>query len=480
MATSMVNKRARDEKFSTAGPKKSKFSHIKEKAIMFLSSKENSNVLVELLEYTQNEEKGAVLASIKALHQIFSTLLKNESMVTKESQSARESPPKTVHVEHKYKEWLRGMYRDSVKCLAELISDGGSSPTVQELSLCTLMKFMETENHHPIVARKQHEYIFQQTVISNLVPHLVTHRKDQGELLGRFEEYLEFDDLRFFLLTKLAAHLPNVKNQSLTQGEMANVCQNTLTLLEMVTMPTKDEDIQKFVGVSPDVEANLRILSLQEHRRVFGNAWLTFLKLKLPSKVYKRVLVLLHEKVMPHMSSPVLLTDFLTSSYNVGGAVSLLALNGLFFLITKYNLEYPEFYTKLYNLFEPSIFHVKYKARFFHLADLFLTSTHLPSYLVAAFAKRLARLSLVAPPNALEYVIPFIINLFVRHPNCSILVHRTEGALDFTSDPYNHEEKDPAKSNALESCLWELETLQSHYHHGWPPGPSRYTNLYPS
>lgn len=56
----------------------------------------------------------------------------------------------------------------------------------------------------------------------------------------------------------------------------------------------------------------------QEHRRVFGNAWLTFLKLKLPSKVYKRVLVLLHEKVMPHMSSPVLLTDFLTSSYNVG------------------------------------------------------------------------------------------------------------------------------------------------------------------
>lgn len=38
--------------------------------------------------------------------------------------------------------------------------------------------------------------------------------------------------------------------------------------------------------------------------------------------------------------------------------------------------------------------------------------------------------------------------------------------IDFTSDPYNHEEKDPAKSNALESCLWELETLQSHYHHG--------------
>ena len=35
--------------------------------------------------------------------------------------------------------------------------------------------------------------------------------------------------------------------------------------------------------------------------------------------------------------------------------------------------------------------HVKYRARFFHLSDLFLSSTHLPEYLVAAFVKRLAR-----------------------------------------------------------------------------------------
>lgn len=36
--------------------------------------------------------------------------------------------------------------------------------------------------------------------------------------------------------------------------------------------------------------------------------------------------------------------------------------------------DYPDFYKKLYSLLEPSVFHVKYRARFFHLANLFLSS----------------------------------------------------------------------------------------------------------
>ncbi|KAJ8043517.1 Nucleolar complex protein 4-like [Holothuria leucospilota] len=562
MAASMELTHRLDRKSASPKSKKNKYSHIKEKAVLFLSSKENSNLLVELIECTQptllttllnlfynfglslglenielgplrlelmdlesdfdsslmdlttsvvvetrisetrgcrdpdqdrnsrprlrptrfldfnksnfyafpknikanafltlHEEKGAVLSAVKALHQIFSTLLKNGAMALSKKSTDK------ADIEHKYRDWLRGMYKECIKCLAELISDESSARVVQELSVCTLMKLMENENHHPVV-RTTGDYYFEQTVLSHLVPHLVTKQRDLKELLEQFQEYLEFDDLRFFLLSQLAGHLSGLVNRSMSQTELMFLCENTLALLEMVTMPTKDEDIQKFLGKAPDLEGDAKILSLREHKRAFGKAWLAFLKMKLPSQVYKKVLVILHDKVMPHMYSPILLTDFLTSSYDVGGAVSLLALNGLFILITKYNLEYPDFYKKLYSLFEPSVFHVKYKARFFHLVDIFLSSTHLPSYLVCAFIKRLSRLSLVAPPNALEYVIPFIINLFVRHPNCNILVHRTEGILDFNSDPYIHDEPDPAKSKATESCLWELETLQSHYHPG--------------
>ena len=39
----------------------------------------------------------------------------------------------------------------------------------------------------------------------------------------------------------------------------------------------------------------------------------------------------------------------------------------------KHNLDYPEFYRKLYALFTPSLFHSRYLARFLRLSDLFLS-----------------------------------------------------------------------------------------------------------
>jgi U3 small nucleolar RNA-associated protein 19 len=42
--------------------------------------------------------------------------------------------------------------------------------------------------------------------------------------------------------------------------------------------------------------------------------------------------------ILPYMVQPIRLIDFLKDSYDVGGVVSLLALHGLFILITKHNL----------------------------------------------------------------------------------------------------------------------------------------------
>nr|XP_045367691.1 nucleolar complex protein 4 homolog [Camelus bactrianus] len=194
-----------------------------------------------------------------------------------------------------------------------------------------------------------------------------------------------------------------------------------------------------------------------------GGLPLTGCFLQLPLRICKKVLVIMHDAILPYLAQPSLMIDFLTRAYDIGGAISLLALNGLFILIHKHNLEYPDFYRKLYGLLDPSVFHVKYRARFFHLADLFLSSSHLPAYLVAAFAKRLARLALTAPPEALLMVLPFICNLLRRHPACRVLMHRPRGP-ELDADPYDPGEEDPAQSRALESSLWELQALQRHYH----------------
>ena len=80
------------------------------------------------------------------------------------------------------------------------------------------------------------------------------------------------------------------------------------------------------------------------------------------------------DDIIPNLTDPKLLIDFLRDSYEIGGVTSILSLQGLFALIQHHNLDYPDFYPKLYRLFDGSIFYAKYRSRFFRQADLFLKS----------------------------------------------------------------------------------------------------------
>jgi len=151
--------------------------------------------------------------------------------------------------------------------------------------------------------------------------------------------------------------------------------------------------------------------------------------------------------------------------------VGLISLHGIFLLMQKYNFDVPDFYSKLYSLFTQDVLHSKYRARFFAYSRDFLTSTHLPEYLVAAFVKKLARLSLHAPAPAIPMICDFITNLMIEHPGTKTLVNRKpsrssnaddEVTSAFENDPFDPDETDPLKCKAMESCLWEIKTLQHH------------------
>ena len=62
----------------------------------------------------------------------------------------------------------------------------------------------------------------------------------------------------------------------------------------------------------------------------------------------------------------------------------------------------------------------------------FLLTSHLSSNLVAAFVKKLSRMSLTCPPGDARFMILFIYNLLIRHKNCKILINNTK-ALDCIS-----------------------------------------------
>ena len=209
-----------------------------------------------------------------------------------------------------------------------------------------------------------------------------------------------------------------------------------------------------------------------QHKRQAQAAWLAVLRSGLNKTQRKTVLSLISHRIAPWFVKIELLMDFLTDSYDHGGSTSLLALSGLFYLMNEKNLDYPSFYTKLYSLLDPNVLHSKHRSRFFRLMDTFLASTHLPAALVASFVKRLSRLTLHAPPAGIVVVVPWIYNLLKEHPACTFMIHqeiRGEDAQkslidEGMDDPFDMEEVDPMRTNAIESSLWEIETLQSHYH----------------
>ncbi|GMH40832.1 hypothetical protein BSKO_08736 [Bryopsis sp. KO-2023] len=206
-------------------------------------------------------------------------------------------------------------------------------------------------------------------------------------------------------------------------------------------------------------------------RLAFSSAWLSFLRLPLSELVLHKILNHIPENVIPHMKDPQMLCDFLTTAMNAEGLIGVLALNGIFILVTRHGLEYPEFYKRLYGMLRPYVFHLKHRVKFWKLVDRFLASGHVPAYTAAAFIKRLGRMSIEAPPFGAMTCVSFIHNLLRRHPSCDVLVHRPDRAKPsppadgwglIENDVYDAVADDPAESRAIESSLWEIEALRNH------------------
>jgi U3 small nucleolar RNA-associated protein 19 len=236
-------------------------------------------------------------------------------------------------------------------------------------------------------------------------------------------------------------------------------------------VPETNEELEDFYIPAPKKKSH-PLYNLMAHKKHAQGAWLALLRTGMTKERRKKILGFMTNSIAPWFTKPELLMDFLSDSYDAGGSTSLLALSGVFFLIQERNLDYPLFYRKLYSLLDANLLHSKHRSRFFRLLETFLASTHLPAVLVASFIKRLSRLTLSAPPAGIVAVVPWIYNLFKRHPICTFMIHREirdsadKEALDNEGmkDPFLADEPDPMMTNAIDSSLWEIVMLQSHYH----------------
>lgn len=359
--------------------------------------------------------------------------------------------------ENNYKQWLRERYIEAFELIVECLGNERSSEAVQALNTC--IKLMTNEGFYPYDDDLNHKP-FPILQLNKIISKLLLSERNMKNIIIRLSDYTIYEDFSCFLWKLIMKNLIPTNKNDLTSTFIQNYLEllNVLIPLPSPAKGNKDDAEQtrflcKSVKLDPPAV-----------RRNVNKVWNVVVQWPHDDITHRQLLVLLLEKVLVYLDKPTMLTDYLMDSLDVGGQISLLALQGIFVLIHKHNMSYPNIYEKLYMMFEPEIFHMKFKPRLFHLADIFLTSSYLPETLVAAFIKRLARLALIAPPQDIIIILYFIGNLIIRHPGLKRLIcdRNSNETREIANDPYVMDEADPNKSQALQSSLWEIQLLRNH------------------
>ncbi|XP_046609311.1 nucleolar complex protein 4 homolog B isoform X1 [Neodiprion virginianus] len=447
-------------------PQKNTSRVLRQKAEEFLASRKYANNLVDIIGQWEESNTSCILT----LEMIFIEVLKRGNMYQEQSISLTISgkfkylivrTKKEPSPESRYISWLRNCYEEVWGKLLQSIE--GCRPAIQLQALSTALKLMAEEGKMPLEPTDNLGYYFPLHRLKPILMKLLSPDKENTNLIARFQEIAAYPDALYFTWKSLPALTPKKQPND-------TYISNLLELIDKMPLPKdglgeKDEEWKLLCG--PQQEEGNNFVSWDQFgaRKALNKVWACVMHWELGVQVHKKLLVVLLERVIHHLDKPILLTDFLMDSLDIDGPIGMLALQGVFLLVTKHNLDYPNIFTKLYSMFEPEIFHTKYKARLFYLSDLFLSSTHLPEALVAAFAKRLARLTLVAPPEDILIILLFVGNLLLRHPGLKRMIDHPEGGEVKGSsgdDPFLMEERDPLLSNALMTSLWEIRALQWH------------------
>ncbi|RTG85851.1 U3 small nucleolar RNA-associated protein 19 [Schistosoma bovis] len=150
-------------------------------------------------------------------------------------------------------------------------------------------------------------------------------------------------------------------------------------------------------------------------------------------------------------------------------------------LIQKGDFNYPRLYIRLYRLLDETLFECPDVEPFLIDLDVYLSSIHLATTVVASFIKRLSQLSLFSPITITPAILLIIFNGLQNHPHCRVLINckqkKSQKLNNIQSDdnslpnvfnaqsigdPYNWEADNFDSSRALESSLWEVYALIGH------------------
>nr|CCC90222.1 conserved hypothetical protein [Trypanosoma congolense IL3000] len=235
----------------------------------------------------------------------------------------------------------------------------------------------------------------------------------------------------------------------------------------------------------------LSVFSERAHRHYFTSLWMPCLQHAAEATLHVHLLYRMGSVILPYLTNPLVVADYLSDCFTSGGLIAVLALHGIFILMLDHGLEYPKYYHQLYTLLTPDSFASRHRYDLFRLLDVSMTSLRVPAYIAAAFAKRIARVATLSPSPVLYFVLPFIRKILQRHPNCLALIHRSAKEALVPDEVHDGAAPPPAKEKtreaqllaaalfdgndpfvidanpedccALYSSLWEITALERHF-----------------
>jgi hypothetical protein len=219
-----------------------------------------------------------------------------------------------------------------------------------------------------------------------------------------------------------------------------------------------------------------------------------------PKEILADLLTNLNKVIFDNLENPLIFSDYLINIYEKADdsefEIKVLSLSGLFVLLTKYKLDYSNYYNMLYKTISmkhyngtslKTVFDSSNRNRIFKILELSLKSPTVSINVILSFIKKLARVSLFSPANNIAIILGIIQNIIKVHPRAVQLLFRNkkkslkkpiktirtldekikENEDDWSFyakyEQFDDEELDASKTNANLSCLWELYSLKNHF-----------------
>ncbi|KRX02801.1 hypothetical protein PPERSA_04004 [Pseudocohnilembus persalinus] len=179
-------------------------------------------------------------------------------------------------------------------------------------------------------------------------------------------------------------------------------------------------------------------------------------------KMFSNIIV---KNVLNNMQNPLIISDYCTESFDNAKDCNLQVqnLSAILVLIGKYGLEYPNYYHKLYRLIgNPQIFKCDYKAKFMKMVETSLKSSKVPLTVQASFIKKFLQISLQQSPNVILWILSIIINTIKRNPTLTKMIDTRDLKMG-VKECFDRTENDIYNTNAENSYVWEVKSLQNHY-----------------